>query len=353
MINGINNVYLKLHQNYYPFDHLSEKRAKEAADMIRFFRLKKGEAVTLKTSTGTECLYVISGSVTITDVTGDNVAVTAADTRKKPFQLAGEYASPVIAADADCLIGEVDLENIEYLIFWDGVVGSMDTADEELRMRMDKLRCSIAFSRLPPEKVAEAFRRMREVRLKLGEVVFKEGDEGETFYVLESGRAEVWRKPDGGGEPRKVAEISEGRAFGEESILTGERRNATIKMARDGVLLALDKKDFTELVSGGLVKWVSPDGARSMLEGGAQALDVRHPEEFRRAHIPGAASFPLHTLRQSINTLFDRKKYVAVCGDGRLGAVAALLLAQRGFDVAALEGGMRKWPYETEAGKEG
>ena len=346
---NLKNVFLDLHQYYYPFNQLSEKRAKEAADMTRFFQLKKGERVNLVTENEHERLYVVTGSVRIADRTGDNTDVSAQICREKPFQLAGEFANPTIVALEDSLIGVVDMETVEYLIFWDGVVSSVDSADEGLRARMDKMRGSSAFSQLPPDKVEEAFRRMKAIRFKRGDTVFSEGDPGDSFYVIESGRAEVWRKGEKG-EQRKIAELGEGRSFGEEAIFTGEKRGATIKMADDGDLLVLSKDDFKELYATGLVRMVGPDEAKTMLEQGAQPLDVRYAKEFEKGHIPGAVSIPLAMLRRSITTLYDRKKYIVCCSDGKMSAAAALILTQRGFDAIVLEGGMKKWSLETETG---
>ena len=61
MEHNVKNVFLKLHDEYYPFNRLSEKRAREAAEQMRFFYLKKGERLFLVTGKPTEALYVVSG----------------------------------------------------------------------------------------------------------------------------------------------------------------------------------------------------------------------------------------------------------------------------------------------------
>lgn len=346
----LKNVFLKLHGEYYPFNRLSEKRAREATEQVRFFILKKEEKLSLVTGKPTEVLYVIDGNVAVS-AEGDEGKIFLApeDTRSKPFSLASVSERPLIEAQDDSLVGVVDMETVEYFIYWDGLVNSVDKSDENTRNLMDKMRYSLAFRNLPAENVEKAFHKMREIQVRMGDEVFQQGDPGDTFYIIASGRAEVWRRELAESAPKKIAEIGEGRTFGEEALVTGEARNATIRIAKDGILLALDKKDFQELYSERMVKLVSPEEAKNMQDSGRKILDVRYPEEFADSRIPGSLSYPLNTLRMTLPGLDHARKYITVCADGKRSALAALLLSQRGFDAVALKDGVKRWPYALES----
>ncbi len=79
-----------------------------------------------------------------------------------------------------------------------------------------------------------------EHRFGLGEAICVEGREGDTFYVMVSGRVSVRV-----GQPaREVATISRGQYFGEMSLLTGEPRSATVVAVEDTVVLEFDRSEF-------------------------------------------------------------------------------------------------------------
>jgi small-conductance mechanosensitive channel/CRP-like cAMP-binding protein len=74
----------------------------------------------------------------------------------------------------------------------------------------------------------------------LGEAICVEGREGETFYVVVSGRVSVRV----GQPPREVATLSRGQYFGEMSLLTGEPRAATVVAIDDTSVLEFDRAEF-------------------------------------------------------------------------------------------------------------
>lgn len=74
----------------------------------------------------------------------------------------------------------------------------------------------------------------------LGEAICNEGRDGETFYVVVSGRVSVRV----GQPPREVATLSRGQYFGEMSLLTGEPRAATVVAVDDTTVLEFDRQEF-------------------------------------------------------------------------------------------------------------
>lgn len=76
-----------------------------------------------------------------------------------------------------------------------------------------------------------------------GEVIVREGEPGQSMYVVASGKVAVVLEPD-----RKiVATIEEGGYFGEMSLLTGEVRSATVMAHGDAVVLEIDAELFRKL----------------------------------------------------------------------------------------------------------
>jgi len=80
-------------------------------------------------------------------------------------------------------------------------------------------------------------------------------------------------------------------------------------------------------------------------DGEVTVLDVRPPEEFEAAHIPGALSVPLPELAKRLAELPRRREVVAYCrGPYCVLAVEAVkLLRRKGFKAVRLEEGVLDW----------
>jgi CRP-like cAMP-binding protein len=79
-----------------------------------------------------------------------------------------------------------------------------------------------------------------------GAEVFAQGAASPGLYVVLHGAAEVWTRTPGA-EPIRVATLTEGDAFGEFSLLTGQPTTAAVRMPEGGVLLHLSAKNFARL----------------------------------------------------------------------------------------------------------
>ena len=86
-----------------------------------------------------------------------------------------------------------------------------------------------------------------------------------------------------------------------------------------------------------------------MLDTDYTPIDVRYAEEYDDSHIPNAILMPLFELRNRIDELDKKKRYVVYCHSGSRSAVATLVLAQNQYDVVSLEGGIRDWEHQTNS----
>lgn len=197
-----------------------------------------------------------------------------------------------------------------------------------------------AFAKIPSAKFAELFARLETRTVVAGQIILTQGEAGEDYYLIRKGQARVLRARDGEA-PSEVARLGVGEGFGEEALLTGDPRNATVAMASDGLLTRLGRADFLRILGEPLVRWVSADEAAPLLAAGAVLLDVRLADEFADGSPPGAINLPLSRLRQGAARLDPARKYIVLCQTGRRSCAAAFLLSQRGFDVRVLRDGMK------------
>lgn len=196
-----------------------------------------------------------------------------------------------------------------------------------------------ALAELPPAHIHELMLRFERVKVKRGQTVIKEGDAGDYFFLLESGRCSVSKWV--GGAALGIAELKAGDSFGEEALVSDSRRNATVTMKTDGCLLRLAKPDFVELLQAPLLHAVERvEAERRVATGAARWLDVRYPAEYVDDGLPGAINLPLNEIRNALNLLDRGLEYIVYCQSGRRSSAAAFLLAQHGFRAVLLAGGL-------------
>ena len=182
--------------------------------------------------------------------------------------------------------------------------------------------------------------RMQQIKYTAGDVVLKQGSEGDYFYVLTRGSCLVTRETPLNKEGIKLAQLSVGDTFGEEALISDAKRNATITMTVDGSVMRLGKDDFKKLLNEPMLDWVTQAQAEEIVQQGGQWLDVRLPSEYENHHKDGALNIPLYFIRLKVNTLDRNKKYIVCCDTGRRSSAGAYILSERGYHAHVLEGGI-------------
>jgi CRP-like cAMP-binding protein len=240
----------------------------------------------------------------------------------------------------------IDSELLDVMITWDQT-GTYEVAELQEQLAgatgddwMTTLLQTKSFHRIPPANIQAIFLRMQRVPYRAGEVVIKQGDEGDYFYVIVSGKCLVTRETPLNKEGIRLAELSIGDTFGEEALIAEAKRNATITMTTDGVLMRLAKHDFRELMNEPLLQWVNYDQAREIVTKGGKWLDVRLPSEHQNLALDDSLNIPLYFIRLKLSTLDRQKPYVVYCDTGRRSSAAAYILVERGFDAYVLRGGL-------------
>ena len=106
---------------------------------------------------------------------------------------------------------------------------------------------------------------MREERLGRGQVIFREGDDGDRLYVIIDGKVKIFRtSPDG--RENMLAVLGPGDMFGELSLFDPRPRTASVATVTDATLLSMAHDDLRPWLSG------RPAVATSLLQALAQRL---------------------------------------------------------------------------------
>jgi len=329
-----------------PMNSLAPDNFRELAAKTRILNLPAGEMLFRQGDQDADTLYLLTGEVGLTTADDDAERVIAAGTDKARYALAQlkprQYTG---VAKTDITVARLPSALLDRLLTVDQATGYEVTEfdggqDTEWMWR---LLSNKAFNILPPENINAMFARLQPVEARAGQVIVRQGDPGDYYYLIKSGRATVTRKSDAG-KVGLLSELGEGDAFGEEALLSGAARNATVIMKTDGVLMRLAKQDFDALLKAPVVKWVGYDAVRALVKAGAGLIDVRLEDEHRAGAIPGSVNLPLYLLRLKASSLELQRRYIIYCQTGSRSCVAAFLLSQRGFDVCALQGGLDAVP---------
>ncbi|MFE4203331.1 SLC13 family permease [Aneurinibacillus aneurinilyticus] len=103
------------------------------------------------------------------------------------------------------------------------------------------------FQGLSNLEMAKILGKLGKINLVAGEVLFQQGDVGDSMYIIDSGKIELFSTtPDG--ENQSLAILEQGHTLGEMALLTGEPRSATAVAADNTELFVMDMITFQALI---------------------------------------------------------------------------------------------------------
>ena len=324
-----------------PETHLNDLRRR--ADVTLY---PKGKILFKRDEIDSRLYFLLEGSVDLADANFNITPMVAGDARaKQSLDVAGIHTLTAITTSPVRLIS-IQKDAVDLVLTWDQAGNYMVadlTAGEGVEADwMSCLLQSALFAQVPPANIQKLFARFEEVTYSAEQPVVLQGEQGDFFYVVKSGRARIVRRMTVEGQSRDLtlAELRAGDVFGEDALIGDAPRNASIIMITDGALMRLNKDDFQRLLQNPVlrfIEWSNYTGLVRAQQGAIELLDVRLPLEFKQGAIKGARNLPLHALRQQLDTLAKDCVYVTTCDGGRRSLLAAYILNQHGFDAVVLK----------------
>lgn len=342
---GDKHIDLSILRAFTPLSGMKIDNLKALARKTSVLTLESGRVLFKEGERDKRTLYVVTGDLELRSGEGTVGTVQGGTPEARNAVAPGQPRRFTARALTDVEFISVDSDLLDVLLTWDQTgsyevseITGQPTTDADDWMTV--LLQTKAFHRIPPANIQALFMRMERINAKAGDVIIKQGDDGDYFYVITQGRCVVTRETPVNREGIKLAELGVGESFGEEALISDNKRNATVTLATDGALMRLAKDDFNALLNEPLLHWVDLAHARTLIAKGARWLDVRLPSEFEAFHVEEAINVPLYFIRMKLRTLDAATPYVAVCDTGRRSSVAAFLLSERGFQSYCLTGGL-------------
>jgi CRP-like cAMP-binding protein len=141
--------------------------------------------------------------------------------------------------------------------------------------------------------------RMSERKYAPGEEIIVQGEKGDFYYIIKTGRVAVLKRGKNDAEPKQVALLASGDGFGEEALIRDDPRNATCRAMEETTVYALDKVDFSQILKASFLENVfSEEINMDTYRAKYVVIDARIPPEYEEEHIEGAVNIPVEVLRQ-------------------------------------------------------
>lgn len=330
-------------KSFYPLNSFSDEEIKLINNHAKLNHMQKRELLFKEGSNDDEVIYLIrgriklsasSGEAFVLDAESDQAIYPIANLKPRRFsaQVESDNASiaripakiiePFLASGTPKIQNNSIRHDSEMKIF-----------DSDWMMAMAKMP---PFAQLPSKQIAELFMTMEEIKVKAGDTIIEQGEEGDYFYVVKKGLCLVSRN--NGVKDITLDEIGPMGSFGEEALLGNTRRNATIRMLKKGRLMRITKADFQKFLKSRIIHWIDPDQVQGILDKGAVQVDLTQkitPEK----PISNAVKIPPFMLRTQVKKLSRKNTYLLLCDNDNECAVASYMLSLRGLKSYVLRGG--------------
>lgn len=339
-------VDIALLRRFSPLDGMKKENQASLAGKVGIRTLEPGRLLFKEGEADSRTLWLVSGTLGLYEGEHSIGTIKGGTPEARNALVPGTPRKFTARALDEIEYLSIESEVLDVMITWDQT-GSYEVG--ELRQLhgdgeggdwMTTLLQSKLMHRIPPANIQAIFMRMQRTPVRAGDVIIRQGTEGDYFYAIVSGRCVVTRETPLNKEGIRLAELGVGDTFGEEALISESRRNATVAMLTDGVLMRLDKEDFRSLMNEPVLQWVTPARARELVAGGGTWLDVRLPSEFQNLAIEGAINVPLYFIRLKLSALERDRPYVVYCDTGRRSSAAAFILVDKGYDAYVLKGGL-------------
>ena len=305
-----------------------------------------------KNDTATNLVYLIDGSITL----------QSSELKIETIQSGTESSRFALAHQIPRKIDALTNTSVRFLRLNTGIIDTLppnsfekdniymvidEPEDENDGDWMTTLLKSPIFRALPPANLQKIIMGLEEVSFEKGEIIVKQGDAGDFYYIIKKGHCLLSRRPSANAKEIKLAQLRTQDTFGEDSLISNEPRNVSITALTNISLLRLSKEKFNSLIKEPSLKYTPHSEIADKMDNGAILLDVRAPDEYKKHHLPNSINAPFFSLRMQLKTFDKRKEILVVCENGKTSEAATFLLLRHKFNATIVEGGMEHEPQEA------
>ena len=329
--------HLKILGRLGPFSALSETDLTLIAERGTFADHPVGTLLFKRSANDDHSHFLLRGKLNLVDAAFDNQAFSDADSVN--YGAVDDFQPHRVSAvcETPCLVfscPKTVRDSIEDLL--ENAAASAEGVEAETNW-MERLLKTPLFEFIPPTNIQALFKCFEPHQMLAGDVVVKQGDPGDYFYVIKRGilRCEVEKE----GTYSEVAKLSVGQSFGQDALISDLPRNASVIAETSGELMRICEADFERLLLAPVIEVVQDNDIESLgqaMEAETAIIDVR-PTVEPEGLDSNALHIPFLSLRTHMEALSKEKVYV-IRGSGseKIAELGAYLLNENGFTAYVL-----------------
>jgi cAMP-dependent protein kinase regulator len=234
------------------FSGLSPEAFCSVVDKLKEKQINKGDILCNEGDKGDSIFIISEGEVSI--IRKDSLGKDVNLSKLSDGDFFGEFAFfaktnrlATVVAEKDTLIFEITNDDIEEIIKKYAEVKDVLFDFYKERVIVNLLAMSPVFSPCTLEERHEVINRFTMKEYKIGEDVIREGDAGDSIFLIKSGQVKITINKEG--KVIDLAELNAGDFFGEIALVTGQPRTATVTAKTEAELLELKKVDFDDMLA--------------------------------------------------------------------------------------------------------
>ena len=354
MKNSTKQIDRKTLKTLEPLNRLNPILLDELAAKSVIDEVPAGRIVCRHSEDDSRQIYLLSGQIEVATPGETKTKIIKSKSAHKTPIAAGSPRTVTLKAKTASTLLYIDADLLELLLsdepelssgYEVTEIGGNDNSDDWMLTFLQ----SPAFLQLPTQNIQQLLTHMEEVPVKKDQVVIKQGDKDDNYYIIKSGSCNVHRSPFKDGANVLLAVLPTGSGFGEEALISNGTRNATITMRENGALMRLKKKDFLSLLITPLIQYFENNETQKKVDEGCVIIDVRSELLSKQKPLKGSVNIPLSMLRVEFNKLKTDHEYLLVCNDGSQSAAAAFLMIQNGLQCSVLKNGLNHSKNNSKA----
>ncbi len=158
------------------------------------------------------------------------------------------------------------------------------------------------FRNLSIDELMGVFSGMKRRELRQGDTLYRQGDKGDTMFLLLEGLLNSSIHVQGSEDPAKVESIKAGSHFGEETVMLGTQRPSTMQAATPSIIYEIAKDQMKEILArrGDLLSMLNEDIAM-----GSSKISTKRKAVTRKRKSPPKKSESKSKVQKAVQTFFN------------------------------------------------
>jgi hypothetical protein len=329
---------LKILKGLSPFSALSDANFIKIAARGEIKSQPAGALLFKRFSNDPDSHWLLTGQLNLVNDAFENRAFTESDSQT--YGAVDDFQPHTVSAvcEAPCAVftlSKTVQSEIETLL-----EAAASTAENSLSIGnwMERLLSTPLFEFIPPTNIQELFKRFKTRQVTSGEIIIKQGEPGDYFYMIKTGSVSVHVEMNG--KVNQVAKLTAGQSFGQDALVSDLPRNATIMATAPCELGMLTEADFEDLLLSPVIEVITPaeiEEAVRVQGTRVQILNLYQPDDLQPEAAAEELAIPFMALRNHIRE-FSKEIVYVVRGPAspKINLLGAYLLNEAGHTAYVL-----------------